>query len=57
MIGQHVTPHVEWLPVGPDPTRSRREFGLTWDGVTEAGAIVVGDEIKLLISVQFSKEA
>lgn len=36
---------------------NRKEFGLTWDGITEAGAIVVGEDIKLAISVQFAKEA
>lgn len=36
---------------------SRKEFGLTWDAVTEAGAIVVGDEIKMNINVQFAKQA
>jgi polyisoprenoid-binding protein YceI len=35
---------------------SRKEFGLTWDAVTEAGAIVVGDEIKLIGNVQFAKQ-
>jgi polyisoprenoid-binding protein YceI len=36
---------------------SRKEFGLTWDGITEAGAIVVGDDIKLQINIQFAKQA
>lgn len=36
---------------------SRKEFGLTWSAVTEAGAIVVGDDIKLSASVQFIKQA
>jgi polyisoprenoid-binding protein YceI len=36
---------------------NRKEFGLTWDGITEAGAIVVGEEIKLIINVQFAKQA
>ncbi|MEJ7778489.1 MAG: YceI family protein [Daejeonella sp.] len=36
---------------------SRKEFGLTWNGVTEAGAIVVGDDIKLNINAQFAKQA
>jgi len=36
---------------------SRKEFGLTWEGVTEAGSVVVGDDIKLLINVQFAKQA
>lgn len=36
---------------------SRKEFGLTWSAVTEAGAIVVGDDIKLSGSVQFIKQS
>ena len=36
---------------------NRKDFGLTWDGITEAGAIVVGEDIKLTINVQFAKQA
>lgn len=36
---------------------SRKEYGLTWDALTEAGAIVVGDDIKLNINAQFAKQA
>ncbi len=36
---------------------NRKEFGLTWSAVTEAGSIVVGDDIKLIINVQFAKQA
>ena len=36
---------------------SRKEFGLTWNAVTEAGSIVVSDEIKLLAEVQLIKQA
>lgn len=36
---------------------NRKDFGLTWDGVTEAGSIVVGEDIKLIINVQFAKQA
>jgi polyisoprenoid-binding protein YceI len=36
---------------------NRKEFGLTWDGVTEAGAIVVGEDIKLTINAQLAKQA
>ena len=36
---------------------SRKEFGLAWSAVTEAGGIVVSDEIKLLLNVQFIKQA
>lgn len=36
---------------------NRKEFGLTWDGITEAGSIVVGEDIKLIINAQFTKQA
>ncbi len=35
---------------------SRKDFGLTWNGVTEAGGVVVSDEVKLLINVQVTKK-
>lgn len=35
---------------------NRKEFGLTWDAVTEAGNVVVGDKIKLQMNVQFTKQ-
>ncbi len=34
----------------------RSDFGLTWSAVTEAGKIVVGDEIKLKAELQFVKQ-
>jgi len=36
---------------------NRKEFGLTYDGVTEAGSIVLGEDVKLLINIQFAKQA
>lgn len=36
---------------------NRKEFGLTWDGVTEAGAIVVGEDVKLQANIQLAKQA
>lgn len=36
---------------------SRKEFGLVWSPVTEAGSVVVGDQIKLSAEVQFIKQA
>jgi polyisoprenoid-binding protein YceI len=36
---------------------NRKEFGLVWDGITEAGAIVLGEDVKLIINVQFAKQA
>lgn len=36
---------------------SRKEFGLQWNAITEAGAIVVGDDVKLFINIQLAKQA
>lgn len=36
---------------------NRHEFGLTWNAVTEAGGIVVSDEVKLAINTELVKEA
>ena len=36
---------------------NRKEFGLTFHAVTEAGNIVLGEAIKLNINVQFAKQA
>lgn len=36
---------------------NRQEFGLTWSAVTEAGGIVVSDEVKLHANVEMVKEA
>lgn len=34
---------------------NRKEFGLKWSAVTEAGSVVVGDEVRLILNVQFVK--
>ncbi|WP_211664696.1 YceI family protein [Lishizhenia tianjinensis] len=36
---------------------NRKEFGLSWNAVTEAGNVVVSDKIKLNIEAQFVKQA
>jgi polyisoprenoid-binding protein YceI len=36
---------------------NRKEFGLTWSAVTEAGSVVVSDQVRLLLSVQLVKQA
>lgn len=36
---------------------NRSEFGLTWSAITEAGGIVVSDEVKLHLNVQMIKQA
>ncbi|MFN3998259.1 YceI family protein [Algoriphagus sp.] len=35
---------------------SRKEFGLTWSAVTEAGNVVVSDQVRLHLSVQLVKQ-
>jgi polyisoprenoid-binding protein YceI len=32
---------------------NRRDFGLTWSAVTEAGGLVVSDEVRLIANVEF----
>lgn len=36
---------------------SRKDFGLTWNAVTEAGSVVVSDEIRLLGEIQLVKQS
>jgi len=36
---------------------NRKEFGLTWSAVTEAGSVVVYDQVRLMLSVQLVKQA
>ncbi len=36
---------------------NRQDFGLTWSAVTEAGGVVVSDEVKLAFNIQVAKQA
>lgn len=36
---------------------NRRDFGLTWGAVTDAGGVVLADEIRLELDVQMTKQA
>jgi len=36
---------------------SRKKFGLIWNSVTEAGNVLVGDQIRLVAEMQFIKQA
>ena len=36
---------------------NRKDFGLTWSGVTEAGNVVVSDEIKLQAEIQLVRQS
>lgn len=35
---------------------NRKEFGLEWNGLTEAGSIVVSEEVRLVMAVELVKE-
>jgi polyisoprenoid-binding protein YceI len=36
---------------------NRKEFGLMWSAITEAGGVVVSDEVKILLNIQFVKQS
>jgi polyisoprenoid-binding protein YceI len=36
---------------------NRKEYGLTWSAVTEAGGVVVSDDVKLMLSIQVARQA
>lgn len=36
---------------------NRKDFGLTWTATTEAGGLVVSDEVRLIAAVQMIKQA
>lgn len=36
---------------------NRKDFGLTWSAMTESGGMVVSDEVKIHINVEFAKQA
>ncbi|MEM7549896.1 MAG: YceI family protein [Bacteroidota bacterium] len=35
---------------------NRKEFGLQWNGVTEAGSVVVSDTVRLVLNIQLIKQ-
>lgn len=43
--------------ISASTTINRKDFGLTWSKVTEAGAVVVGDEVKIEIEAELIKAA
>ncbi len=36
---------------------NRQDYGLTWGALTEAGGLVVSDDVKLLLNIQLTKQA
>jgi len=37
-------------------TIKRKEYGLNWDAVTEAGGVVVSDDVRLVLNVQVARQ-
>ncbi len=35
---------------------NRKDFGLTWNAVTEAGGVVVSDEVRIIAEIQLSEQ-
>ena len=68
-VTKPLTVHVEFGGIVVDPygqTKagftitgkiSRKEYGLVWNAVTEAGQVVVSDDIRLLAEIQLVKQA
>lgn len=68
-VTKPVTLNVEFGGVGPNMYGqtvagfeingkiNRKEFGLTWGAVTEAGGVVVSDDVKLHANIELVKEA
>jgi len=66
-ITKEITLKVELGGVAQDPygntkagfsiegTINRKDFGLAWSAITEAGGVVVSDEVKLILNVQVAK--
>jgi polyisoprenoid-binding protein YceI len=38
-------------------TINRKEFGLAWSAITEAGGVVVSDDVRLMLNIQLQKAA
>jgi polyisoprenoid-binding protein YceI len=63
-VGREVTLPVSYLGAAKDPwgnaragfeteiTINRKDFGLTWNAALETGGLLVGDEVKISVSVQ-----
>jgi len=44
------------IGIKAEATLSRKDYGLTWNKVLEAGGVTVGDEVKIRISAEAVKE-
>ncbi|TRZ43556.1 YceI family protein [Robertkochia solimangrovi] len=67
-IANPITLHAEFMGTAKDPWGNlkagfsmsgkinRKDWGLNWNSALEAGGVLVGEEIRLLIDLQFIKE-
>lgn len=66
-VTQHIVLDVTYLGAATDPwgnhkiafeangAINRKDFGLTWNQVLEAGGLLVGEEVKIILDVQAAK--
>ena len=57
--GQHKSPFGPYLAAGfeADTVISRKEWGLTWNGIVEGGGVLVGDDVHIHIDLELNKAA
>lgn len=57
--GQHKSPFGPFLAAGfnAETVISRKEWGLTWNGLIEGGGVLVGDDIHISIELELNKAA
>ena len=57
--GQHKSPFGPFLAAGfdADTVISRKEWGLTWNGLIEGGGVLVGDDVHIHIDLELNKAA
>jgi polyisoprenoid-binding protein YceI len=57
--GQHKSPFGPFLTAGfsAETVISRKEWGLTWNGMIEGGGVLVGDDVHISIELELNKAA
>lgn len=57
--GQRKSPFGPFLAAGfnAETTISRKEWGLTWNGLVEGGGVLVGDDLQVSIDLELNKAA
>ncbi len=56
-VKQTARPNAATIAFAASATLNRRDFGLNWSQVVEGGGLVVGDEVRIAITIQAHREA